>query len=95
MMPPAAKAPKANELLAQLTPIMRSPVVDEVALRRIGAEAKRMLRSHARRAHVVLGIVEAVRGDATATREHYRIALKLGPEAVIWVNYVTSLGVLE
>lgn len=95
MVPPAAKAPKANKLLEQLTPIMQSPVVDEVTLRRIGVEARHLLHSDARRAHTVLGIVEAVRGNATATREHYGIALKLGAEAVIWVNYVTALTILD
>ena len=91
----AAAAPKANELLTQVGSIAHSAVVDELALRRIAADARRLMRSDALWAHILLGTIGAVRGDGDATREHYRIALDLGSDVAIWGNYATSLALLD
>ena len=91
----AAAAPKANELLTQVETTARSAVLDELALRRIAAEARQLMPSDAPWAHLLLGTIGAVRGDLAATRDHYRIALDLGSEVAIWVNYTTSLTLLD
>lgn len=88
-------APKSNELLAHLQALGHSTVLDEVALRRVAAEARRLMGTDAAAAHVVLGTVEALVGDPVATREHYRVALGLSSEAPIWFNYWTSLAFLD
>ena len=46
-------------------------------------------------AHAVLGTVSALRGDEAATNEHYRIALTLEAQVATWVNYSTSLTLLD
>ena len=46
-------------------------------------------------AHAVLGTVGAIRGDVAATNEHYRTACQLETQVAIWVNYSTSLTLLD
>ena len=90
-----AAAPKANDLVRQVAGIARSSVIDEVALRRIAREARALMKSDAAGAHAVLGTVAAIRGDEAATKKHYRIALDWEPQVPIWVNYATSLTMLD
>lgn len=90
-----AAAPKTNDLVKQVSAIARSPVVDEVALRRIAREARALMHSDPPGAHAVLGTVGAIRGDEVATNEHYRVACQLETQVAIWVNYSTSLTLLD
>lgn len=49
-------AQKGSELVDQAAAIARSPQLDEVALHRIAADARRLMASNAVGAHMVLGI---------------------------------------
>ena len=90
-----AAASKSNELLTHLQALARSDMLDEVALRRVAAQARRLMGSDPAAAHVALGTVEALVGNEGATKEHYRVALGLSSEAPIWLNYATSLAFLD
>jgi len=88
-------AQKGRELVDQAAEIARSPELDEVALQRIAAEARRLMASNAVGAHMVLGIVAAIRGDAALVRKHYEIALGLDRSAVTWFNFSMSLAAVD
>ena len=66
-----------------------------MALQRIAAGARRLMASDPVVAHVVLGIVAGVRGEAALVRKHYEIALDLDRSAVTWFNYSMSLGSVD
>ena len=91
--PSAAR--KTNDLVSQVATVARSPAIDEVAMWRIEREARALMQSDPSGAHAVLGTVDALRGDEAATKEHYRIALKLEAQVATWVNYSTSLTLLD
>ena len=88
-------ARKGSELVDQAGAIARSAALDEVALQRIAADARQLMNSDAAGAHMVLGIVAAVRGDAARVRKHYGIALGLDRSAVTWFNYSMSLAAVD
>ena len=90
-----AAAQKTNDLVSQVAAVARSPAIDEIAMRRIEREARALMQSDPSGAHAVLGTVGALRGDEAATKEHYRIALKLEAQVATWVNYSTSLTLLD
>ena len=88
-------ARKGGELVDQAGEIARSAELDEVALQRIAADARQLMVSDAAGAHMVLGIVAAVRGDAALVRKHYGIALGMDRSAVTWFNYSMSLAAVD
>ena len=77
-------ARKGSELVDQAGKIARSAALDEVALQGIAADARQLMNSDAAGAHMVLGIVAAVRGDAALDRS-----------AVTWFNYSMSLAAVD
>ena len=87
----AAPLPKATELADRLAQIGQDAVLDEFALRRIVADARKLISTDAAKAHDVLGQVAALQWDVSALRRHYRSAISLGdPVLGLW-NYSTAL----
>ena len=89
----AAKASKADALIEELEKLEDSERLDDLAIRRLSREAHALMPSHAAGAHLVLGGIAGIEGDATKVREHYRIALQLSQrELTVLSNYATALG---
>ena len=88
---PAPKQ-KYNELVDVINTIAQQQPVDQVAVARVRAEAKRLLNSDPASAHVVLGILAGLEGKVDAVREHFRVALEVSPSAR-WArsNHVNAL----
>ena len=61
------------------------------ALRRIAADARRLMPTDAANAHTVLGRVAALQWDVDGLRRHYRSALSLSDSAVNRWDYSTAL----
>lgn len=95
MVRASAAARKTNDLGRQVASIARSPAIDAIASRRIGAEAYALIQSDPFGAHAVLGTVAAIRGDETATKVHYRMALQLETQVAVWVDFSKSLTLLD
>ena len=95
MAPGPTAMPKTNVLMRQVAAMAQSPAIDETEVHRIARKAHALMQSDASGAHAVLGIVSAFRGDEAATREHFRAALQLQAQAALWVNYSTSLTLLD
>jgi len=87
----AAPLPKANELAGRVTQIGKDAVLDEFALRRIAADARKLISTDAAKAHDVLGQVAALQWDVSALRRHYRSAISLGDPVLSLCNYSTAL----
>ena len=70
--------PKAPELADQLALIGKAERVDETALRRIAADARKLMRVDAATGHQLLGRVAALQWDIDAMRQHHRLSISLG-----------------
>ena len=68
---------KANALIEALAKLDRSEVLDDLALGRLAREAQALMKSDAAGAHMVLGGIAGIEGDAAGVREHHVIALRL------------------
>ncbi len=86
---------KASQLVEKLAGLSKAPPLDEFALRRIVDEANALMQPDPAQAHMLLGSVAALRGDATETRRHYSIARKLDDTYQILFNYSLALSLVE
>ena len=93
-----ARATKVSHLIERLSSLTVKNL-DEFELQRIKIEADSLLRarpSQAHQAHMVLGAVASLRGDAEAVRHHNGIALRyLGNEVDVWYNCSVSLFIID
>lgn len=87
----SAPLPKASELADRVAQIGQEAVIDEFALRRIAADARKLMPADAANAHAVLGRVAALQWDVEGLRRHYRSAISLGDPALSRWDYSTSL----
>ena len=98
-MAQAAPATKANQLIQRLAAVTWARAQDQLEIRRIEREAGELMKVDAAGAHAVLGGAAAARGDAEATREHYRVALRLASASPAQYharrNYSIALAILE
>ena len=86
-----APLPKVSELADQVAQIGQDAVVDEFALRRIAADARKLMSTDAANAHAVLGRVAALQWDVDGLRRHYRSAISLGDPVLSRWDYSTAL----
>ena len=91
-MPPAPLS-KSSELTDRLSSIANASVSDDFAVRRLEAEAKKLMDTDAAGAHTVLGGVAALRGDAGEARRRHKVAISLGAPFAHY-NYAFSLDYL-
>ena len=88
----ATPAHKANALIDALAKLDRSEVLDDLALSRLAREAQALMKSDAAGAHMVLGGIAGIEGDAARVREHHVIALQLSARGrQVLGNYATAL----
>ena len=73
----ATPARKADALIEALAKLDRSEVLDDLALGRLAREAQALMKSDAAGAHMVLGGIAGIEGDAAGVRAHHVIALRL------------------
>ena len=90
-----APVPKQNQLLEQVAVLAASPILNEIALRRLEDEARTLVRTDASGAHAVLGAVAAIRGDVGEVVRHHELSIKLDNDVPNWLYYCTSLGVVD
>ena len=67
-------ATKGEELIAKLNSIALGAEADDLVLRRIDQEARRMMAAVPAVAHTVLGAVAALKGRADDVRTHFHVA---------------------
>lgn len=87
----SAPLPKASELADRVAQIGQDPVIDEFALRRIAADARKLMSTDAANAHAVLGRVAALQWDVDGLRRHSRSAISLGDPVLSRWDYSMSL----
>ena len=87
--------PKSDELLNRVERLGRAVVLDELELRRIAAEAGKLMDVDAVGANAVLGTLAAVDGDLAETKRRYGIVLNLDRSIETWFNYSMSLAMLD
>ena len=87
----SAPLPKASELADRVAQIGQDAVINEFALRRIAADARKLMSTDAANAHAVLGRVAALQWDVDGMRRHYRSAISLGDPVRSRRDYSTSL----
>ncbi len=87
--------PKSDELLNRVERLGRAVVLDELELRRIAAEARKLMDVDAAGANAVLGTLAAVDGDLAETKRRYGIVLNLDRGVTSWFNYSMSLALLD
>ena len=90
-----APATKADELIKRLAFLAHSRGNDDLEIGRIARDANALMDADPAGAHMVLGAVAAARGNATNTKHHYRIALRLNNSYTNQMNYSVSLSLLE
>ena len=90
-----APVPKQNQLLEQVAVLATSPILNEIALRRLEDEAQKLVRADASGAHAVLGAVAAIRGDGDEVARHHELSIKLDCDVPNWLYYCTSLGIVD
>ena len=83
--------PKAAELAERVAELAKAPVVDELALRRIAADAKRTLPTDAVNARTVLGRVAALQWNVVELKRQYELAILMDDSATNRWDYATSL----
>ena len=87
----SAPLPKTSELADRAAQIGQDAVINEVALQRIAADARRLMSTDAANAHAVLGRVAALQWEVDGLRQHYRSAISLGDPVLSRWDYSTSL----
>lgn len=87
-----APATKGSALIEQINAIALGVESDDLALRRIGHEARKIMPADPVEAHTVLGAVAALEGRADDVRSHFHTALQLsGNSASVSSNYSCAL----
>ena len=90
----SAPMPKTSELADRVAQMGQDAVIDEFALRRIVADAGKLMSTDAANAHAVLGRVAALRWDVVELKRRYRSAISLGdPVSNRW-DYSTALSIV-
>ena len=87
----SAPLPKVSELADQVAQIGQNAVVDEFALRRISADARKLMSADAANAHAVLGRLAALQWNVDGLKRHYRSAISLGDPVLSRWDYSTAL----
>ncbi len=88
-----AKARKATALMEELERLDTSERLDDLEILRLAHNAKALMASDPAGAHMVLGGVAGIKGDAASVHEHYRAALHLSQrELAALNNYAIALG---
>lgn len=82
---------KASELAERVAELSRAPVVDELALRRIVADAERIVSTDRANARAVLGRVAALQWNIAELKRQYELAVSSDDSATIRWDYATSL----
>jgi tetratricopeptide (TPR) repeat protein len=86
-------ATKITELLEQANALLHQEVRDEVAIRRLEQEAKRLANADPVASHAFRGMLAALKRDPIAMREHFRVALSVAPGDVnVARNYSVCLN---
>ena len=85
---------KASALIERLSRVTASGF-NEVAVRRLEQDARRLMAADAVGAHTVLGGAAALRWDVEAVHDHYRIALQHLATAETYYNYSIALQNVE
>lgn len=86
-----APLPKATELANRVAELGRAPVVDELALRRIAADANRIASTDGANARVVLGRVAALQWNIVELKRQYELAISMNDSATNRRDYAMSL----
>lgn len=86
-----AAAPKAAELAERVAELGAAPFVDELALQRIAAAAKRVLPTDAANARALLGRVAALQWNVRELKRQYELAISVEGTATSRWDYATSL----
>ena len=88
-----APLPKATELAERVAELGlgRAPVVDELALRRIAADAKRIASTDGANAGAVLGRVAALQWNIVELKRQYELAISMNDSATSRRDYAMSL----
>ena len=86
-----APLPKATELAERVAELGRTPVVDELALRRIAADAERIVSTDGANARAVLGRVAALKWNIAELKRQYDLAISMDDSATNRWDYATSL----
>ena len=88
----ATAATKAVELFETLNSIALGTEVDDLVLRRVERDAKKMMNTAPVDANSLLGAVAALEGRSDDVRKHFNIALQQsGNSAEVYGNYSTAL----
>ena len=83
--------PKAAELTERVAELGRAPVVNELALRRIAADAKRIASTDGANARAVLGRVAALQWNIVEMKRQYELAISMNDSATSRRDYAMSL----
>ena len=94
-MVPAVAQPQSDELLNRVERLGKAVVLNELELRRIAAEARKLMDVDPGGANAVLGTLAAVDGDLAETKRRYRTVLNLDRGVTTWFNYSMSLALLD
>lgn len=85
-------ATKGAELIKRLNSITLGAELDDLVLRRIDLEARRMMTADPVEANTVLGAVASLEGRTGDVRKHFEIALQQsGNSAEVYCNYSSAL----
>lgn len=87
----SAPMPKTSELADRVAQMGEDAVIDEFALRRIAADARKLMSTDAAGAHTVLGQVAALQWNVVELERHFRSAISLGDPVLTRLNYSTAL----
>ena len=88
----AALKSKASNLFQRLDQVSASGETNDLSLRRLQQEAKQLMSADVVGAHIVLGGVQAIRGDVDGVHRHFRIALRNQDSAQTQYNYSIALS---
>ena len=83
------------ELVERLAELHALASVNEVELRKLQQDARRLIRSDPAGAHTVLGGAASLQWNVDAVHDHYRIALQHLDTAIVRHNYSVSLANVE
>lgn len=86
---------KAAELIGQLQGLLASEEADELSLRRIERDARKLMEADALGANTVLGAAAALRWDGDGVERHHRIARRIGASSEACChNHAVSLSLI-
>ncbi len=87
----SAPMPKTSDLADRVAQMGQDAVIDEFALRRIAADARKLMSTDAAGAHTVLGRVAALRWDVAELKRRYQSAISLGDPVLSRCDYSAAL----